>query len=102
MLTLYMKSSELVYSKFQFDQESGGRRTTIVDVLPLNHYLIIYSCIYYVFTQSYFEDRLQNSPYFCVFKYARAVKQKVCNEAEAAEARFAHARLLATLYQFLY
>ena len=48
------------------------------------------------------EDRLQNSPYFCVFKYARAVKQKVCNEAEAAEARFAHARLLATLYQFLY
>ena len=27
-------------------------------------------------------DRLQNSPYFCVFKYARAVKQKVWNEAE--------------------
>ena len=27
-------------------------------------------------------SRLQNSPYFCVFKYARAVKQKVCNEAE--------------------
>ena len=26
--------------------------------------------------------RLQNSPYFCVFKYARAVKQKVWNEAE--------------------
>ena len=24
--------------------------------------------------------RLQNSPYFCVFKYARAVKQKVWNE----------------------
>ena len=35
--------------------------------------------------------RLQNSPYFCVFKYARAVKQKVWNEAEnslrACEAR---------------
>ena len=33
--------------------------------------------------------RLQNSPYFCVFKYARAVKQKVLNED-------------ATLYRFLY
>ena len=31
------------------------------------------------------EDRLQNSPYFCVFKYARAVKQKVWNEAENRE-----------------
>ena len=29
--------------------------------------------------------RLQNSPYFCVFKYARAVKQKVWNEAENKE-----------------
>ena len=29
--------------------------------------------------------RLQNSPYFCVFKYARAVKQKVWNEAENTE-----------------
>ena len=26
------------------------------------------------------KSRLQNSPYFCVFKYARAVKQKVWNE----------------------
>ena len=26
--------------------------------------------------------RLQNSPYFCVFKYVRAVKQKVWKEAE--------------------
>ena len=53
-------------------------------------------------------DRLQNSPYFCVFKYARAVKQKVWNEAENRErvlsphtlygrvrlARFARVRLL--------
>ena len=31
------------------------------------------------------ENRLQNSPYFCVFKYARAVKQKVWNEAENRE-----------------
>ena len=32
-----------------------------------------------------FVTRLQNSPYFCVFKYARAVKQKVWNEAENRE-----------------
>ena len=41
--------------------------------------------------------RLQNSPYFCVFKYARAVKQKVWNEAENGRvrfARFARVRLL--------
>ena len=46
--------------------------------------------------------RLQNSPYFCVFKYARAVKQKVWNEAENRErdcgrvrlACYARARLL--------
>ena len=29
--------------------------------------------------------RLQNSPYFCVLKYTRAVKQKVWNEAENRE-----------------
>ena len=29
--------------------------------------------------------QLQNSPYFCVFKYARAVKQKVWEEAENRE-----------------
>ena len=28
---------------------------------------------------------LQNSPYFCVLKYTRAVKQKVWNEAENRE-----------------
>ena len=27
--------------------------------------------------------RLQKSPYFCVFKYVRAVKQRVWNEAES-------------------
>ena len=30
-------------------------------------------------------NRVQNSPYFCVFKYPRAVKQKVWNEAENRE-----------------
>ena len=29
--------------------------------------------------------RLQNSPYFCVFKDVRIVKQKVWNEAENRE-----------------
>ena len=29
--------------------------------------------------------RLQNSPYFCVFKCARAVKQKIWNEGENRE-----------------
>ena len=51
--------------------------------------------------------RLQNSSYFCVFKYARAVKQKVWNKAENRErdwgetpygrvrlVRFARVRLL--------
>ena len=30
-------------------------------------------------------DRLQNSPYFCEFNYALAVKQKVWNEVENSE-----------------
>ena len=33
----------------------------------------------------YIPYRLQNSLYFCVFKYSRAVKQKVWNEAENRE-----------------
>ena len=57
-----------------------------------------------------FSSRQQNSPYFCVFKYARVVKQNVWNEAENRErdwgetphtpygrvrlARFARVRLL--------
>ena len=31
--------------------------------------------------------RLQNSPYLCVFNYARAVKQKLWSEAGGGEAR---------------
>ena len=42
--------------------------------------------------------RLQNSPYFCIFKYARAVKQKVWNEAE--NTRFAPVRLLRRFTDF--
>ena len=37
--------------------------------------------------------RLQHSPYVCVFKYARAVKQKVWNEAETGERRYVRVRL---------
>ena len=47
--------------------------------------------------------RLQNSPYFCVFKYARAVKQKVWNGAENRRvrlARFARVRLLRRFTDF--
>ena len=48
--------------------------------------------------EHYFWSRLQNSPYFCVFQYAQAVKQQVWNEAENRErvrlARFACIRLL--------
>ena len=40
-------------------------------------------CIYFLGNCNGY--RLQNSPYFCVFKYARAVKQKVWNEAENRE-----------------
>ena len=57
--------------------------------------------------------RLQNSPYFCVFKYARAVKQKVWKEAENRERDLGRDALRAcgasrakdtygTLYRFLY
>ena len=38
-----------------------------------------------LFNASLRRSRLQNSPYFCVFKYARAVKQKVWNETENRE-----------------
>ena len=38
-----------------------------------------------VMSLSMYGLRLQNSPYFCVFKYARAVKQKIWNEAETRE-----------------
>ena len=61
-------------------------------------------------------DRLQNSPYFGIFKYAQALKKEVWNEAEnrerdwgetlkirACEARELRARkTYATLYRFHY
>ena len=41
-------------------------------------------------------NKLQNSPYFCVFKYALAVKQKVWNEAKNRERNWGE-----TLFFFL-
>ena len=38
-------------------------------------------------------SRLQNSPYFCVFKYARAVKQKVWNEVKNRERDWGETRV---------
>ena len=45
--------------------------------------------------------RLQNSPYFCVFKFARTVNQKVWNEAEKRE-QDCEPCARVTLYRFLY
>ena len=51
-------------------------------------------------------NRLQNSPYFCLFKYVRAVKQKVWNEAEnrgrVRLASSARVNSYVALYRFLY
>ena len=42
--------------------------------------------------------RLENSPYFWVFKYARAVKQKVWNEAENNERDWGPANFTSRLH----
>ena len=47
------------------------------------------------FENIYKDLRLQNSPYFCVFKYARAVKQKVWNCKQAV---FYKAKLLVRIF----
>ena len=57
----------------------------------------IKKAVHYIKHSSFVRRRLQNSPYFCVFKYVRVVKQKVWNEAENRRVRlapFARARLL--------
>ena len=50
---------------------------------------------------NYASHRLQNSPYFCVFKYARAVKQKVWNEAENRERDWGETPKIRTVGFFL-
>ena len=62
--------------------------------LTLVPYSLLLSCTKRLLRRLGF--RLQNSPYFCVFKYARAVKQKVWNgcgtrlktESETGERRY--------------
>ena len=50
---------------------------------------------------NYASHRLQNSPYFCVFKYTRAVKQKVWNEAESRERDWGETPKIRTVGFFL-
>ena len=47
-------------------------------------------------------EQTENSPYFCVFQYARAVKQKVWSEPENKARELRASKTLATLYRFLY
>ena len=49
--------------KFQFDQESGRRRTTLCrDVLPPNHFIRLFILIRFVFSQKYSRDSLSLLP----------------------------------------
>ena len=52
------------------------------------------ACVCLFWVVKLFHVRLQNNPHFCVFKYARAVKQKVWNEAENKGSRASRVRLL--------
>ena len=54
----------------------------IIRILQVRKNYVFGSVIAMTSTQNF---QLQNSPYFCVFKWARAVKQKVWNEAENGE-----------------
>ena len=61
------------------------------------------ACVCLFWVVKLFHVRLQNNPHFCVFKYARAVKQKVWNEAENRERDWGETQdSYATLYRFLY
>ena len=106
--------------------EIPGENTEINGVLPnLDWSWFEWQCKAYVSAFFLRWYRLQNSQYFCVFKYVRAVKQKVWNEAENRErdwgetlkifffsrltrptgvkgSRASRVRLYATLYRFLY
>ena len=55
------------------------------------------ACVFLFWVVKLFHVRLQNNPHFCVFKYARAVKQKVergWTYGRVRLARFARLRLL--------
>ena len=56
------------------------------DLFSLPIMLRALSCFFFSFSPAFpRHNRLQNSPYFCVFRYGRAVEQKVWNEAENIE-----------------
>ena len=59
------------------------RRGPFVNAVAL--FGLLLSLLGFSFEVRLLPRRLQNSPYFCVFKYARAVQQKVWNEAENKE-----------------
>ena len=77
----WRSTSIRLFTTKEEDSSSGGR------FWKVDHPSAI-RCFYF---------RLQHSPYFWVFKYARTVEQKVRNEAENRE-RDSYA----TLYRFLY
>ena len=72
------------FSQPSIDCLSGANGSSTLGIafpyqqVALNRLPYIYTCIWH-------KHRLQNSPSVCVFKYARAVKQKVWNEAENRE-----------------
>ena len=90
-----LTARQICFARF-FCRQVNGFSEALVDLASSSRDLVL--------------ARLQNSPYFCVFKYARAGKQKVWNEAENRErdwgetphtpvgrvrlARFARVRLL--------
>ena len=45
--------------------------------------------------------RLQNSPYFCVFKYVRAVKQRVWNDAQNSKRDWGETLKIKSFFFFL-
>ena len=80
-LVFYIFASENKWKLLAHSKRSGGggREGGNITRHPLPHLPRWFFCSPSLWT------RLQNSPYFCVFKYARAVKQKVWNEAENRE-----------------
>ena len=66
-------------------REARARENIYIDMHAIQIESILLNTRF--FSQSRFSvnTRLQNSPYFCVFKSGQAVKQKVWNEAENIE-----------------
>ena len=58
--------------RFAMTSELSSNEMTLLPVLIAEVFLV--ACENIRFSSLFAADRLQNSPYFCVFKYARAVK----------------------------